>query len=319
MSSHTGVPSFTDQLALGEAQRGPRTRRVIVTGGSGKLGRSTVRYLADQGWEVISVDTRRPPGTSEDGKSGLGGAYRLVEIDLEDMGAVLETFVSTDMAYNGIDAVVHLAAIPSPGQTNSSRQFRTNTMSTYNVLEACRKLRIKNVVLASSETLIGIPFDPHMPSSLPITEEEERKPESAYSLSKLVGETIAEQYTRWDPELKIISLRFSNVMLPEEYKTFESWQDDPKARYWNCWGYIDARDGGQAVALSLDSKIKGHHQYLIAAPDTCMRKSNDELVKACFTDVKYTSTSGPNDTLLSIEKAKKELGFKPAYKWQDQL
>ncbi|CAD0114986.1 unnamed protein product [Aureobasidium uvarum] len=311
--------SFTDKLALGEAKRGENKRRVIVTGGSGKLGRSTVRYLADEGWEVISVDTRRPPGISEDGKSGLGGAYRLVEIDLEDMGAVLETFLTTDMAYSGIDAVVHLAAIPSPGQTNSSRQFRTNTMSTYNVLEACRKLKIKNIVLASSETLIGIPFDPHQPESLPITEEHERKPESAYSLSKLVGETLAEQYARWDPEAKIISLRFSNVMLPEEYKTFESWQDDPMKRYWNCWGYIDARDGGQAVSKSLDSKTKGHHQYLIAAEDTCMRQSNDELVKKAFPGVKYNATSGPNDTLLSIEKAKKEIGFKPAYKWQDQL
>lgn len=86
--------SFTNELALGEAKRGPRTKRVVVTGGSGKLGRSTVQYLADEGWEVISVDTRRPPGISEDGKSGLGGAYRLVEIDLEDMGAVLETFMT---------------------------------------------------------------------------------------------------------------------------------------------------------------------------------------------------------------------------------
>jgi len=110
--------------------------------------------------------------------------------------------------------------------------------STYNVLEACRKVGIKNIVLASSETLIGIPFDPHPPASLPITEEHERRPESAYSLSKLMGETMAEQYTRWDPELKIVSLRFSNVMLPHEYAAFESWQKDPKARYWNCWGYI---------------------------------------------------------------------------------
>lgn len=120
--------SFTDKLALGEAPRGEAKPRVIVTGGSGKLGRATVRYLADEGWEVISVDTRRPQGTSEDGKSGLGGAYRLVEIDLEDMGSVLETLMSTDMAYSGIQAVVHLAAIPSPGQTSASRQFRTNTM-----------------------------------------------------------------------------------------------------------------------------------------------------------------------------------------------
>lgn len=124
----TEPSSFSRSLALGEAPRGDRKPRVIVTGGSGKLGRATVRHLADEGWEVISVDTRRPAGISEDGKSGLGGAYRLVEIDLEDMGSVLETFMSTDMAYSGIDAVVHLAAIPSPGQTSASRQFRTNTM-----------------------------------------------------------------------------------------------------------------------------------------------------------------------------------------------
>jgi len=229
--------SFTADFALGEAQRPHPKPRVIVTGGSGKLGRSTVEHLS-RDWEVISVDTRRPPNISEDGKTGLGGAYRLVEIDLEDMGSVLETFHSCDMGYRGVDAVVHLAAIPSPGQTSSSRQFRTNVMSTYNVLEACRKLGIKNVVLASSETLIGIPFDPHMPEFLPITEENARRPESAYSLSKLVGEVVAQEYCRWDPKAKIVSLRFSNVMLPQEYAKFEDWQEDPKARYWNAWGYI---------------------------------------------------------------------------------
>jgi nucleoside-diphosphate-sugar epimerase len=67
--------------------------------------------------------------------------------------------------------------------------------------------------LASSETLIGLPLDPHPPEFLPITEESERRPESAYSLSKLVGEDMAEQYARWDPEVKVISLRFSNVSM----------------------------------------------------------------------------------------------------------
>ena len=71
--------------------------------------------------------------------------------------------------------------------------------------------------------------------------------------------------------------------------------------------------------MSLKSTKTGHHQYLIAAEDTCMRMSNDELVKAVFPDVKYSPTAGPNDSLLSIEKAKKELGYKPLYKWQDQV
>lgn len=319
------APLFDKTRALGEIAR-PRRQRVIVTGGSGKLGRAVVNLLSES-WEVISVDVRRPPTASEDGKSGLGGAYRLVEVDLEDMGAVLETFISTDMAYGsvggpGIDAVVHLAALPSPGQTSSSRQFRTNTMSTYNVLEAARKLGIRNVVLASSETLIGIPLAEdghgHEPASLPVTEAHERRPESAYSLSKLVGEVLAEQYARWDPELKIVSLRFSNVMAPGDYADFEGWQDEPSKRSWNAWGYIDARDGAQAVAKSLEHAAAGHHQYLIAAADTCMRTKNEDLVKACFPNIKYTPTAGDRDSLLSIDKARKELGYDPQYTWEAQ-
>jgi len=207
------------------------------------------------------------------------------------------------------------------GQTNSSRQFRINTMSTYNVLEASRKLGVKNIVLASSETLIGLPLtdhEPFSPTSLPVTEQHERKPYSAYSLSKLVGEVLAEQFTRWDPTSKIMSLRFSNVMTPTDYRDFESWQDDPAKRQWNAWGYIDARDGAQAVALCLKAKKTGHHQYLIAAPDTCMRMKNDELVEKIFPNVKYNRTKGDHDTLLSIDKARKELGYEPKYTWEKQ-
>jgi len=307
--------SFTDTRALGEFPRGENKKRCIVTGGSGKLGRSTVEYLANEGWEVINFDTRRPITASEDGKSGIGGAYRLVEVDLTDMGQVLEAMMETDMAYKGIDAVVHLAAIPSPGQTSSSKQFGTNTMATYNILEAARKLGIRNVVLASSETLNGIPFDPEY---LPIDENIERRPESAYSLSKLMGETMAEQYCRWDPKLKIISLRFSNVMLTSEYKTFAAWQDDPQLRRFNHFGYIDARDGGQAVSLALKSDKIGHHAYLIANNETVMKMPNEELVKKVWPNVQYTPTKGPNDTLLSNEKAKKELGFAPKYNWEEE-
>lgn len=93
--------SASHPLALGEAPRGPRKPRVVVTGGSGKLGRATVQYLAEQGWEVINFDQKRPPTASEDGKTGIGGAYRLLEVDLENMGAVLEALMEVDMVSMG--------------------------------------------------------------------------------------------------------------------------------------------------------------------------------------------------------------------------
>ncbi|PWY99094.1 NAD(P)-binding protein [Testicularia cyperi] len=311
-------------LTIGESVRS-RKPRVVVTGGSGKLGRATVSHLANAGWEVINFDRVRPKGASEDGKTGLGGAYRLVEVDLTNMGQVLEALMEIDMAYKRVDAVVHLAAMPSPGQSASSHQFNTNVSATYNVLEACRKLGISNIVMASSETLIGIPLD-IPPASLPITEETPLQPESAYSLSKLVGETLADQYVRWSAqshrntggEIKIVSFRFSNVMLQDEYATFESWQDDPKKRYWNCWGYIDARDGAKAIELALDNKhLKGHHKYIIANNNTVMRTPSAELVKSVFPNVPYTPLSDdPNVTVLSNIKAKKELGWEPQYDWK---
>jgi nucleoside-diphosphate-sugar epimerase len=109
--------------------------------------------------------------------------------------------------------------------------FHTNILQTYNILEASRVLRIKNIALASSETVFGLPLHPHKPTKLPISEEVER-PESSYSLSKLMGEKMAEQFCRWDPETKIINIRLSNVMAPEDYKRFPGWQDDPWSRAW---------------------------------------------------------------------------------------
>lgn len=45
---------------------------------------------------------------------------------------------------------------------------------------------------------------------------------------------MAEEYCRWDPTTKVVSLRFSNVMALEDYKDFDGWQHDPKLRKWKC-------------------------------------------------------------------------------------
>lgn len=89
----TSMTTKPTHLALGEDPQRTQLPRVVVTGGSGKLGRATIDHLANVGWEVISFDVRRPPGAAEDGKTGIGGAYRLVEVDLTDMGSVLEALM----------------------------------------------------------------------------------------------------------------------------------------------------------------------------------------------------------------------------------
>ena len=279
---------------------------VVVTGGSGKLGRACVRELVEHGYDVTNVDLV----PSRDDRCPL------VRADLTDFGQTLEVLAGVDER-PAADAVVHLAAIPAPGLVPNAEVFRTNTLSTYNVFEAARRLGIKNVVWASSETVLGLPFDTP-PPYIPVDERYPGRPETAYSLSKLVGETMAEQFCRWDPELKMIGLRFSNVMEPEDYRAFPGFDADASQRKWNLWAYIDGRDGAQAIRKALEADRTGAEVFIIANADTVMSRPNAELAAEVFPDVPLAADVGPNETLLSIDKARQLLGYEPRHSWRDQ-
>jgi nucleoside-diphosphate-sugar epimerase len=134
---------------------------------------------------------------------------------------------------------------------------------------------------------------------------------------KHLEEQLAIELVRWHPGLSITALRFSNVMRPDDYARFPAFDDDPHARKWNLWGYIDARDGAQAVELALDKAPVGFDRFLIAAADTVMSRPNAELVAEVFPDVPVHGDLGTNDTLLSIDKARRLLGYAPRHSWRD--
>jgi nucleoside-diphosphate-sugar epimerase len=278
---------------------------VVVTGGSGKLGRAGVRELMEHGYDVTNVDLV----PSRDDHAPL------VRADLTDFGQTLEALAGVDERPPA-DAIVHLAAIPAPGLVPNAQVFRVNTLSTYNVFEAARRLGIKNVIWASSETVLGLPFDTP-PPYIPVDERGAPRPETAYSLSKLLGETMAEQFCRWDPELKIFGLRFSNVMEPEDYWAFSGFDADPTQRKWNLWAYIDARDGAQAIRKALEIDATGADVFIISNADTVMSRPNAELVAEVFPSVPLAPDVGPNETLLSIEKARRVLGYEPQHSWRE--
>ncbi|KAK8849676.1 hypothetical protein IAR55_005011 [Kwoniella newhampshirensis] len=312
--------SFTHDASLSERRLGnpdlpapQKKKRVIVTGGSGKLGRWMVREMVEHGWEVWNLDVT-PPAPSE-----ANIPCKFVQCDLKDYGQVIACLSDLDSGYKGVDAVIHLAAIPSPSRAPNHVIFHTNICQTYNILEASRVLGITNLAIASSETVFGIPFHPHPPTSLPIREDVER-PESSYSLAKLLGEKMGEQHCRWNPQAKIISIRLSNVMSPEQYPDFEKWQDDPWTRAWNGFCYIDARDCAQAFRLAVESSLKGAHIFNIANADNAFRVPTAELMKKVFPDVKWEpDTQEPREGGISIKKAREMLGFDPKYDWQSEV
>src|SRR6266516_8123865 len=125
--------------------------RIVVTGASGKAGRAVVRTLLEHDHAVLAVDVVSPTESS---------APSLLA-DLTEYGQTVECLA-------GQEAVVHLAAIPAWGIHTEETTFRTNMLSTYNVFEAARLLGLRRVVWASSETILGLPFEREQPAYAPI-------------------------------------------------------------------------------------------------------------------------------------------------------
>ncbi|NIA23988.1 MAG: NAD-dependent epimerase/dehydratase family protein [Gammaproteobacteria bacterium] len=275
--------------------------KIVVTGGSGKAGVHVVQDLLDHGHEVLNVDQ----GASLD-----PDAPTLVA-DLTDLGQTME-------ALEGADAIVHLAAIPAPNILPDGETFRVNTMSTYNVFSASAMWGVQRVVWASSETLIGIPFEREKPRYAPIDEQHPRLPEFHYALAKLVGEEMAVQFNRWSG-IPYVALRYSNVMVESDYERFPGFWEDPRLRAWNLWGYVDARDVAQATRLALESEIAGAEAFLVAAADTCMNRPSRTLMNAVYPDVPLTRPVEGFETLLSIDKARSVLGYEPRHSWRSYV
>lgn len=271
--------------------------RIVVTGGSGKAGRWVVRDLREHGHDVLNVDLAHD-----------GSAHGLcVRADLTDLGQAHDVVA-------GADAVVHLAAIPAPDLRPTGETFRINALSTYNVFAAAVAAGVQRVVWASSETVLGLPFDTP-PAFAPIDETHPPRPETSYALSKLVGETIATQFAR-RTGIRFLGLRISNIMEPEDYARFPSFQDDATLRKWNLWGYVDARDVAQAVRLGLTAPLEGAEVCIVAAADTVMTRPSADLMAEVFPDVPLRRPMEGRETLLAIDHARELLGYRPQHTWQ---
>ena len=279
---------------------------VVVSGGGGKLGRAVVAELVEHGWDVVVFDRRDPE------RSGV----TFLPVDLTDYGAVLDAMLGVEERYAAVDAVVHLAAVPAPGLLGDHATFANNMNATYHVFTAARRAGVTNIVWASSETVLGLPFDTP-PPYVPVDEEYAPRPESTYSLVKTLEEAMAAQLCRWDPRLKMYGLRFSNVMEPHDYASFASFDADARLRKWNLWAYIDARDGAQAVRRALEHPGTGMELFVIANADTVMSRPNSELLAEVFPGVEVRGDLGEHATLLSIDKARRVLGYEPQHSWRD--
>jgi nucleoside-diphosphate-sugar epimerase len=277
--------------------------RIVVTGGSGKAGRAVVRDLLEHGHDVLNVDLVPSPDP----------VAPFLPADLTDFGQALEALSGAEVL-PGIEAVVHLAAIPAPDRGTPDVVFRTNITSTHTVFAAAWRLGLRRVVWASSETTLGLPFD-EPPEYAPVDEEHPLRPESSYALSKVLGEEMARQFHRWSG-IPIVGLRFSNVMERADYAELPTFWDDPPKRKWNLWSYVDESHVAQSCRLALEADVRVE-AFVIAAGDTVTRRPSRELMAEVYPGVPVRDLDGEHDTLLGIAKARRLLGYAPAFTWRE--
>lgn len=285
----SATPSVSPQVT--PASVPARPRRIALTGGSGGIGAVIARELIAAGHVVHNFDLTKPavPG------------IHTVTIDVTDFGDVVS-------GLNGYDAIVHLAAISSPGRGSGNRIFQVNTQSAFNILEAASILGIRHVVLASSINAMGMTFNVKpCVHYLPVDEAHPCGPDEAYGLSKLIGETIADGFARRFPGMTISSLRFPMVAMPEFYRG--SGRD---AQFWRkcLWAFCDAREAARAVRLGLDATWCGHEVFLLSADHTPSPVPSAELAAQWYPDVPLRAPLEGHASLVSSAKAERLLGWK---------
>ena len=280
-------------------------KKIVVTGGSGRLGQLVVQELLAHEYDVLSLD-RIPP------REKLCASWIA---DLRQPGDLYEALKN---AYG----VAHLGAYQAPNLVSDSETFSNNVAATYNVLKAAVDLGVKKVVLASSTAAFGYIYasKPFLPEYLPADEKHPSKPQDPYGLSKVVGEQIADSFARLNDQITISSLRFPGIIFDFSYEIVRQRWDDPKGRASGFWAYVDARDAAAACRLALEAQFTGHEVIIIAAPQSSMKQPTQELVKKYFgAGVKIKPGFTGNWSGVDGSKAEKLLGFKAAHRWENYL
>tara|TARA_Y100001960_G_scaffold172168_1_gene180465 strand:+ start:1192 stop:2112 length:921 start_codon:yes stop_codon:yes gene_type:complete len=303
--------------------------KVYLTGANGRAGQYILRDLLSNGYEVVGVDKNPPNLNNSFPETGffnqhpvsMGSGYTFKYVDVTDFGQVVSTM-------KGCDAVIHMAAIPNPLMAPEHEVFRVNLMSNWNILESAEIYQIKNIVMASSINAVGAVFSKGINARpyFPIDEEHPTFAEDSYSQSKWIGEIMADSFVRRSSgDLRISSMRFSGLMDKERssninkqnrflYKKED--KDSMIRNAKNFWSWSDIEESARACVLSLEADFFGHEAFFINSLDTISNTKSEELIKTFYPESEIKKDLGDYETLISVDKAIKLLGWDPQATWR---
>lgn len=270
---------------------------IAVTGGTGRIGRAIISEALKRGHRVVSIDRVVPPEPPTD--EGL----RFVEADVADYDALAAAFA-------GCDALIHMAAIPSPGRHPGHVVHNNNVVGSYNALAAAAELGIRRIAQASSVNAIGLSFsrEAHF-DYFPVDELHANYSEEPYSLSKWICEQQADAFARRYEDIRIASMRF-HLVVEERAQAVAVYGEARPDIAKHLWAYTLANAAARACIQALDAPFVGHEVFYIAAPDTLLDMPTLELAARFFPDVPVRGDLSGRRSFFSSAKAERMLGWR---------
>lgn len=179
--------------------------RILVTGGAGFIGSAICRHLLERGHKVVVIDNLA--SSEESNLDEIRDKIKFIRADIRYYSEVKQ-------AANGVDAIIHLAAISNVPTSiiNPRETFDVNIWGTLNVLEVAKELDIKKVVFASSAAVYG-----NSPGNIK-REEDILDPQSPYAVSKVSMEYFMKMFS--EQGIDTCSLRLFNVYGPRQSTRF---------------------------------------------------------------------------------------------------
>lgn len=275
--------------------------RVVVTGAAGRIGRYVIGDLVAHGHQVQAVDRTAAPAETPD---GLGASW--VCADVRDVDSMARLFDD-----KRAEALIHLAAIPSPLRGSPFEVFTTNTQATFAVLEAAGLAGVPRVAIASSTSVTGLPFasPPVSPLYAPVDEAHPNVGSDPYALSKEADEATARTMHRRHG-YQVVALRISNTSSMEyQLAAAADVARDPSGLACELWAYLDVRDGARAFRLAVEREIPGCHVINVMAPDTYSPEPTAELLARYHPTTELRRPIVGREVPFDLTRSRDLLGF----------
>lgn len=285
--------------------------RIAVTGASGRIGTSVVTAALADGHEVVALDRAAAAASTVTTTAGSTAptpdSPPVAWLDVTD----LEAFTAQ---IDGCDALIHLAAIPSPWGRKADDVHANNVVGSYHAFLAAAEVGISRVAWASSINAIGGYYSraPRF-DYFPVDEDHPSYAEDAYSLSKWLGEQQADAMTRLRPDLSIASIRLHGART--ERPTIrprteeEPAEDRLQAEARHLWGWVDRHAVARAFLSALTADFTGHEAFFVVAPTTTTSVPSAELRSRFYPDVPVRRSLEGNAGFYDCGKAAKLLGW----------